>query len=110
MRSLFAILKSPIKPVFLYEYQSHRPKRHGHLAGFCSDHGDETVLFVVFDGGTQRHFSSVRIIVYCDIMDTQRACVRPIPVHIRSIFMNYCTSHPQAVRRLEPLTDDKSRD
>ncbi|KAF8555694.1 hypothetical protein OG21DRAFT_836790 [Imleria badia] len=64
MRNPLTISKSPTprqpEPVFLHEYQSHRFERHGHFD--INDY--RTTLFVVFDGETQRRFSSVRIMLY----------------------------------------------
>ena len=63
MGSLFRT-KSPRQPIFLHEYQSHRLKRHE--SEYISYIDFRTTLFVVFDGETQRRFSSVRIVLYCD--------------------------------------------
>ena len=62
MRSLPRI-NSPRQPIFLHEYQSDTLKRHDYIP--TVDYRT-TQIFVVFDGETQRRFSSVEIVLYCD--------------------------------------------
>ena len=74
MKSLLSLVnlkpsKQPKQPaLFLYDHDhpSHRSYRRDRGIDYSS-YGQRTTLFVVFDGETQRRFSSVKIMLYCDM-------------------------------------------
>ena len=77
MRGLLRTIEPPSQPIFFHEYKSHWHALKRHDDSWLTNY-DYTPLFVVFDGETQRRFSSVRIVLYCE---------KNIPRHTRKIWV-----------------------
>lgn len=110
MRSTLAIMmvfknssKKPAKSTFLCEYQSGERLEWPVFRSAIIDH--QTHLMVAFDGGTQRRFSSVRIVLYCSSrMKCNDTRVCP-PVHSESRYtLIYTPSRTQRIKQLGPVT------
>ena len=111
MKSLLSLVnlkpsKQPKQPaLFLYEHDnpSHRSYRRDRGINYSS-YRQQTTLFVVFDGETQRRFSSVKIMLYCDMSmkssQLSRTCVGVSVLEILTYHhtTGICTGHYKAPR------------
>ena len=106
MRNILTISKSPTpgQSVFLHEYQSPGFKR---LDDCANDHLNyRTTLFVVFDGNTQRRFSSVRIILCYRIPGQMKINIQRswVSSDLGECPQRMLTFHAQGVQQLGPAT------